>query len=215
MELKRKILFMTVCVVLSTSLQVLAGPTYSFVCWSNNSAVNAAIGEAQLSVEILDIGGGQVEFLFRNSGSDPASLTDIYFDDSGLGVLAAPMGFTDIVGTVSFSQYAAPADLPGGSGFNTTAGLSADSDSPAPINGVNTGEQLGVTLYGAYGGIVDQFDNGNLRIGLHVQAMGTDGESEWFISNGPVVPAPGALALAGIGTLLVGFLRNRKNAVQV
>lgn len=29
------------------------------------------------------------------------------------------------------------------------------------------------------------------------------------------VPAPGALALAGIGMTFVGFLRNRKNAVQV
>ncbi len=215
MKLEKYISFL-VCAVLIASLQVIAGPTYSFVCVSNNSAANAAIGESQLSVEILNMGGGQVEFLFINSGSDPASLTDIYFDDSGLGILSAPMGFADIVGTVSFSQYAKPGDLPGGSSFSTTTGLSADSDSPVSSNGVNTGEQLGVTLFGKYGSIVDQFDNGGLRIGLHVQAMGTDGESEWFISNGPViVPAPGAILLAGLGITLVGVLRNRKNALQV
>ncbi|MBC8393745.1 MAG: hypothetical protein H8E17_14405 [Deltaproteobacteria bacterium] len=219
MVLKRNILFMAVCLVLSMSLQVLAGPTYSFVNVSNNNPVNAAIGEAQLSVEILDIGSGQVEFLFRNVGPDPASITDIYFDDSDLGILTLPFGFTDIVSIngVSFSPDApppnkvSPGDLPSGGDFTVTSGLSADSDGPQ--NGVNPGEQLGVTLFGNYASVLGYFDDATLRIGLHVQAMGKDGESESFINNGPVVPAPGALALAGIGMTFVGFLRNRKNAV--
>lgn len=214
--MKKMVLLVCLCVW----AQAVAAPTYSFDCISNTSAVNATIGESQLSVEVIDLGEGQVEFLFKNSGPAPSSLTDIYFDDSGLGILSTPMGFSDIVGTVAFSQYAAPADLPGGSGFNTTVGLSADSDSPASHNGVNPSEQLGITLYGDYTNIVNLLDNASLRIGLHVQSIGTNEGSEWFINNGsgasqvPVVPVPvpGALVLAGLGTTLIGALRRRKIA---
>ena len=48
---------------------------------SGNNAVDAALGEAQLSVDVTDPGGNQVLFTFFNTGPAAASITDIYFDD--------------------------------------------------------------------------------------------------------------------------------------
>jgi hypothetical protein len=51
--------------------------------------------------------------------------------------------------------------------------------------------------------------SGSLRIGLHVQAIGTTGGSESFINNPNPVPEPATLGLVGAGLLLLGW-RKRK-----
>lgn len=186
-----------------------AQPIFGFQNITNNNATDAAIGEDQLSVELIDFGGGQVEFLFRNTGLEDNSIARIYFEDS-LSVLSEPMGFTSIAGTVNFAQFASPPDLPGGNevGFNVTSGLLADSNPPIIHNGVNPGETLGVTLFGDYTDTLDALNSGDLRIGIHVIGFGSGG-SESFINNGGgtppgVIPAPGAagLALVGLGSTL-------------
>lgn len=202
-------------VVLLLAGSVYAGPTYSFQNITNNSAVDAAIGESQLSVELVDLGGGTVEFLFKNSGPSASSIADIYFDNGNLGTISGPIGFVNAIGTVTFSPGAAPPNLPGGNdiGFSTTPGLLADSNPPVQQNGINPGEQLGLTLSGSYADVIDQIAAGNLRIGIHVQGF-AGGGSESFVNTPPsaVVPAPGSILLSGIGISIVGFLRNRKNA---
>lgn len=202
-------------VVLLLVGSVFAGPTYTFQNITNNNAVNAAAGESQLSVELIDLGGGSVEFLFKNSGPLASSIADIYFDNGNLGTISGPIGFVNAVGNVSFSPNAAPGNLPGGNGigFSTTPGLSADSDAPVQPKGINPGEQLGLALSGDYTDVIDQIAAGNLRIGIHVQGF-ADGGSESFVNAPPsaVVPAPGSILLSGIGISIVGFLRNRKNA---
>lgn len=187
---------------------VVAGPIFGFENITNNNAGDAAIGEAQLTVELIDLGGGQVEFLFRNSGSAASSITEIYFDDGNPGVLSAPMGFTDIVGNVAFSQFATPPVLSGGAdiGFVVTPGLSADSDAGSGgvmAHGVNPGEQLGLTLFGDLSDIESMLMSGDLRIGLHVIGFASGG-SESFVNGISVVPAPSAalLVLVGLGTML-------------
>jgi hypothetical protein len=87
-----------------------AGVTYGFKCISNNKGGDAAIGEAQLFVDVSEYGNGQVLFLFRNVGSAASSITDVYFDDGTL------LGIAEIVNgdRVKFSQGASPGDLPAG-----------------------------------------------------------------------------------------------------
>lgn len=188
-------------------------PTYgmSFYCVSNNSAVDCAAGVDQLAVEVVDLGSGQVRFDFTNSGPNASSITDVYFDDGTL------LGIASIVnGTgVNFSQGATPGDLPSGNNatppFQTTAGFSADSDEPPPLNGVNPGEQLGIIfnlINGQdYADTLAALADGSLRIGIHVQGF-DGGGSESFV-NTPV-PEPGFYGLLSLGLGGLYLLRRRK-----
>jgi hypothetical protein len=197
-----------------------AAPTYSFVNITNNNAGDAAIGEAQLFVELFDL-GTQINFAFTNIGPDASSITDVYFDN---GIL---LGIGSIIITptlVEFSQLATPSNLPGGNTvippFVTTAGFSADSDPPVQPLGVNPGESLGIIFDlqggGTFNDVIDELASGDLRIGIHVQGFSSRG-SESFINNGivdgdgnGVIPAPGALVLCSIGAGCLGWLRRSK-----
>ncbi len=213
MKTKRKQVYAVIALVLTAGI-VSAGPTYFFSNISNNNPINAATGEAQLSVELLDLGGGAVKFLFNNAGPNPSSIADIYFDTGLSGALSGPISFVDSLGTVSFSAGAAPGNLPGGIPYGFSSDLSADSDAPVQPNGVNPGEQIGLALTGNFADVTNHLNAGDLRIGLHVQGF-ANGGSESFInktSAPTAVPAPGSVLLAGIGISFVGFLRKRKNA---
>jgi hypothetical protein len=200
---------------------------------SNDPGGNAVIdGEASLRVEVIDLGGNEVRFLFTND-SDFSSLTDVYFADGAL------LGISNIewssFGQVAFSSPATPANLPAANlatpSFQVTAGFSADSDSPVAKNGVQnsdvTGEWLAIDFNLINGKTYDDViaalalpvGGDWLRIGLHVQGYpcGTPGctgtYSESFLNNAYVSSAPEmqsyALILAGIGLIALAT-RGRK-----
>jgi len=184
-----------------------ASMTYNVIGVSNNDPGDTAIGEAQLLVELVDLGGGQIEFLFTNSGPEACSITDVYFDDR-CGILSG-LTINNSTG-VQFSQGAIPSNLPAANNldpcFETTLGLSADSDPPVEHNGVNPGEYLGIAFNLKSGwnvaGVDECIYSNDLRIGLKVQGYADDG-SETFVT----VPAPGALMLGSLGLCVVGWLR--------
>lgn len=188
--------------------------TIGFDCITNNNAADCAIGEAQLSVDITDIGGGQVLFTFNNSGPDASSIEGVYFDDGTLLGIASLID-TDSGGDpgVDFDLGASPGNLPGANNaspaFQTTAGFLTDSNPPVSHKGVNPGESLGVIfdlLPGVtYADTIAALGT-DLRIGIHVIAFDSGG-SESFVS---VIPVPAAVWLFASGLLgLVGVARRR------
>lgn len=191
-----------------TSSASFAGGTYGFpMSCTNNVAGDVAIGIAQLSVNVTNPGGGQIDFTFLNSGPAACSITDLYWDDGAL------LGIATIFngpGT-SFSQGASPPDLPGGNNcsppFQASAGFTADSNPPAQPNGVNPGEWVTVrfNLIGGFtfADAINQLNDGTVRIGIHVQGFASGG-SESF-----VIPSPGPAALGLISLAAAGRRRRR------
>jgi hypothetical protein len=206
---------------------------FGFSAISNTSGLSDELAQ-QLCVDVtyhgeLEDGTDQVLFTFYNNpdsdlGSDFAefytpdplasSIADVYFDDGSL------LGIADIFNGgpgVSFSDPAVPEDLPGGNSieppFETTAGFSADSDTPVQPMGVNPDEFVGIlfnlqpgrdfgdVLAAIYQGFDDPLGGESLRIGLHLQAIGPESGSDSFT----MTPVPGAVILGLLGLSVAGI----------
>ncbi|KIO50330.1 PEP-CTERM sorting domain-containing protein [Nitrosospira sp. NpAV] len=198
-----------------------ASTSYSFANITHNNTGAEVDGEANLKVEVIDLGSSQVRFNFTNNST--SSLTDVYFDD---GTLLGIASITYSSG-VNFSQGASPPNLPGGDSispaFVTTAGFLADSNAPVSHNGVSQDEWLAIdfNLMGGqtYSDVISALalpnngETGDLRIGLHVQQFATGGGSESFINISSPVPEPGTYAMLMAGLGLMGFMARRRKVL--
>lgn len=205
-------MFLAVFAILVVPMTVQAY-TLDFGVVEDNSGIAAAIAD-QLSVEVED-GTTEVSFTFFNdvdSGS-PASITDVYFDDT-LGLFDDLIDINESAG-VLFSEFAAPGNLPGGNSIGFTADFSADSDAPPISNGVDaTGEWVKIIFDYAdfidFGDVVTALGSGDLRVGMHVQGTGENAQfSDTFVN----VPEPTTMLLFGsglVGLMLYGRKRFRK-----
>lgn len=159
----------------------------SFSRITDNSHQNAA---GQLSVDVTSGASGTL-FKFMNSGAIASSITDIYFDDTAAFVLSNNFSFVDSLGVVSFGAGASPPNLPGGKAISFVSDFSAESNRPVSAKGINPAEYLTILFSGAsYSAVMAHINDGLLRIGLHVQSIGHDGDSDSFVSNRPVVSPP-------------------------
>lgn len=183
-----------------------AAVTLQFIGVSNTNPDNVQIGEDQFSVTVSDNGGGQVLFLFDNTGPYDATIGNIYYDiDPGLSLTYNT--FTYPTSGVDYQLGASPSDMKNAPWFTTTDAYSPDHNIH---DGVDPGEQLGIVFNGSYAEVYDALYAGDLQIGIHGQSIGSDEGSEWFVSTTPVVPAPASIALGAIGMGLIRVLRKRK-----
>lgn len=204
------------------SLQANATTTpYNFFNITTNNDEASTIG-SQFLVNVSDPTVNQVLFEFYNNVGIASSICDVYFDDGSLLGISLPLTFS---AGVAFSSPATPSNLPGGNNavppFVTTNGFSADSDSPGiTANGINNaGEWLGILFNlqtgKSYTDVINELNNGSLRIGIHVQAIGIAGGSDSFIhdySGHPEpIPEPGTFLLLGTGLLGLAAFRYRRS----
>jgi hypothetical protein len=196
--------FLAVGLLLPSSSTAL---TTDFYCITYNNPTDCGSAEAQLQVQITDLGGNQTLFLFENMGPSASSIADIYFAGGSLLRIAS---IDNSDPGVSFSIGATPANLPGGKSISQPfrATFALDADAPVQPMGVNPGESLGVVMDlqpgATYSDILSELNSGELRVGLHVQ--GFDGGGSESLINKPV-PEPSTALLLCIG--LIGLTGSR------
>ncbi|TVQ61382.1 MAG: hypothetical protein EA378_09215 [Phycisphaerales bacterium] len=191
--------------------------TYSFERISSNAGQDVS---EQFSVEMIDVGGGAVDLIFRNSAEIKSSISLVYIDNGpggdtfDTGTLQSQVGASFVFGTGS------PANLPGGFGlsetFSTTPGFLADAKGN-PSNGLSTASDHLVLRFVLNGGLgfadaLAAVEDGTLRFGLHVRSIGDGGNSDSFVNvprNVPIIPLPSAAGLGLLGLALTATRRRR------
>lgn len=184
-----------------------AADRVDFVVYEN--ANNTPLAGWDVWVDVLDAGGGKVDFVFHNDSTISASIASLYFESAGLGANLSNGTIHDQSAGVDFSAGATPPNpaQPGASFGGNWSGnvFAAGANSPPPFNGINHGGAETLTVRFDIANItVPQLVAGMLnnpaefRIAMHVIDMGPQN----LFSVWAVVPPPGTAMLAGLAGLV-------------
>jgi hypothetical protein len=148
----------------------------------------------------ITVFGSGSNLAITNNGPLSFAIDVLYFDPTpDNAITGIVLGST--TGTVVFAAGCAPGNLPAGNtaspAFTSLFCVSA-TNSAGDVNRINAGESLNLSATGGTLGTL--VENGTIRVGLHVQSVGTSGVSESLIT-GASVPEPTTLSLMGAGLL--------------
>lgn len=205
--------------IVSIAAQQAQASVYNFTNITNN--VSDDLG-SQLSMEVTETTNGAL-FAFKNNVGTASSITGIYFDDMDPRLFIDPIAISAQSSGVSFIlDTSSQVVLPGGNGnpigFVVDDSASATSGQGGVMqHGVNYASEW-ISFLGVWAGspsfndLLADIDNGGFRVGLHVQSIGTSGNSDSYLLTPPppTVPLPAAAWL--FGSALLGFitLSNRR-----
>jgi hypothetical protein len=150
--------------------------------------------------------GASVLFKIKNSGDDAAPsmfISKVLFDDNKY--LSNPLVNIGNVGQVAFSGGPGKDQLPqGGKSFTTDYAFSRETGD-GNAWGIQAGETLGLRFTGNYNNVILALKSGDLKLGLHVQAL-PNGQSDSYISSssGNTQDTPEPLTMLAAGAA-VGF----------
>lgn len=160
---------------------------YGFERITDNNKEDVAF---QLSFDVAEIAPGYIGFALSNVGPISSIITSLYFDD-GLSLFKSGSVDEQSKG-VSFSNGSKSGNLPGGK----PAGFSSDfwftrTSKGGVHNGINNDIVLSefavfslALKSGDLKSVLSALDDGSLRLGLHVQSIGSKDGSDSFISSG-------------------------------
>lgn len=195
-----------------------ASTTFSnFTNITNNTSIDLG---SQLQMDVSGSGDDVLFKIFNNVGVQ-SSVTAIYFDQGATNLLSSIVLNGDSGVGVSFDNSASPPNVPGGNTIAFAADWSGDSNSKdaecpqsdssctgSMANGLNAYGEW-VSFLGTLSSGIDldrvlaDLSSGSFRLGMHIQAIGTTGASDSYVSV-PSVPLPAAAWL--FGSALLGFV---------
>ena len=177
--------------------------SFSFNCIAGDGGGECAIPLDQLSLEVTDLGGGEVSFTITNNDGEPSFVAGVYFEDEA-DVLDDLASVLDGSG-VDFQEGGAPPNLPSGNVEDFDADWAVTARSPAHSNGAQSGESVTIVFElesgVSFDDLIEAMESGELRVGVHAPAFDNRGNKSFLAGTEAVVPEPGALALllAGLG----------------
>ena len=211
--------FVSACLFLSFFTPTLnAAYIYDFHIFNNADYENNP--NLAFTAEVFDL-GGQAVFEFRNSSTMNSVITEIYFDSEGLLELDHITNYIvdedNKIGTKFESAESGdvhPSNLPAAHlldpVFEANVDLSAGACNPSPKWGIGPDEKLQIVFNIEQGHNFSDIINGlnsgtDLRIGLHIQSVDTEGVSVSAVNK---VPEPITVCLLSLGGL--ALLRKRR-----
>lgn len=212
--MKYKLMGVAAALCLSTSAASAA--TYGFTCITSGVPCTTVGTTDQILVNITE-SGSQVNFLFTNAGGVDTGVANVYFDSSLLSYSSPAISTSP--GAV-FALGGNPGNLPVGNTLTPpfSSNFTVSAVPPAPVNALDVGEQLIVTL--ALAPTVSFQDflasiGGDSRIGLNMTSIGGSLVIEGGTPINPdpdvtAIPVPAALPLMFADLVGMGFIARRR-----